>query len=113
MDIYKCLNYELRYITPDEFKLDFFDRFPHYNKVFRYSLPKFIQLALLHPQACEFKAEEIFYGAVVTTIKKADIKMNDSKKITLLAMTNCWEKAVLISEMIQKQIEKGDDEPDN
>ena len=46
----------------------------------------------------------------MTTVKKADIKMIDSRKITLLEMTNCWEKAVKVSELIQRQMEKGDEE---
>jgi hypothetical protein len=63
----RSLAFVFRFTSPDNYLDIFIERFPFFPKL-RNVIPKFIELALMRPCACEFNAEEIFFGAVLSII---------------------------------------------
>jgi hypothetical protein len=52
--IFQTLNYQLRYISPEDYYEPFYKTFPYYQKIFRKTLPSLVDLALMHPDTCQF-----------------------------------------------------------
>ncbi len=66
--VMRSVSFVFRYTTPNDYLDNFMERFPFFPK-FKKVIPKFIELALMRPHACEFTAEELFYGAVIALIQ--------------------------------------------
>lgn len=63
----RSLSFVFRYTSPNDYLDIFMERFPFFPK-FRKAIPKFIELAMMRPNACEYKAEELFFGAVLSIV---------------------------------------------
>ena len=101
--ILQTLNFKLRYTSPQEHFDSFLARFPYQKKLFQQALPSLILLTLIHPQACEFTSEEIFFGAVLSVLEIVPLTLNDSQQRLLNSLTNNWEAATRVKELIEEQ----------
>jgi hypothetical protein len=85
----RSLSYVFRYTSPSDYLDVFMERFPFFPN-FRPVLLKLIELALMRPNACSFKAEELFFGAVLALIKTKKQVLTPLQNTILLSMTDCW-----------------------
>jgi hypothetical protein len=53
-------------------------------------IPKYVELAMLRPAMCEFKAEEIFFGAVVALCEIQEVKLDEFRVHLLGSLSDCW-----------------------
>lgn len=104
MEVWQALEFQLWLNTPEDYLEDFLVLFPHYIKMFRTSLPKFIELGMIHPRACELSAKDIFFGSVLAAIKASGVQLSDNKKQILRAVTDCWQKAKDAGDLIESHI---------
>lgn len=79
--------------TPDEYLEPFLSSFPFYQDFFRSEVPKYLELGAMHPRACEFTTEEMFYGAVLVALQAPGVVVSVRKERILLEMTKCWGRA--------------------
>jgi hypothetical protein len=61
-----------------------------------------MELAMMHPKACSYSAEDLFHGAVLNVIRTSGLKMNKQRKIDLDSAVTCWDGAMAVSEFIRE-----------
>jgi hypothetical protein len=66
----------------------------------RNHLLRFVELGLLHPSACEFTAQEMFYGAVIVFLKATRALVDNRKRKILSEITDCWGRATAAAILI-------------
>ena len=104
VEVWQALDFQLWLNTPEDYLEDFLELFPYHIKMFRTSLPKFIELGMIHPRACQLAAKDIFFGSVLAAIKTSGVLLSDKKKQMLLAVTDCWQKAKDAGDLIESHI---------
>lgn len=77
ISVWSALHFRMMFTTTEDFLNTFLALFPYYSKMFKLALPKYIELGLIHPLACEFTSEEIVYGAVLALIEVSGVDMKD------------------------------------
>ena len=65
---------------------------------------------MIHPSACQFSALDLFLGSVLAAIKVVPIKLSDSELNQLETLTDDWQIAEKVCQMIEEQTEVTDDE---
>ena len=74
----------MRFASPEDYLEPFLKQFPYFPKLLRENIPTLVDLALMHPYACEITSEEIFFGAVQAVFEMAPAKLSDKMLVTLL-----------------------------
>jgi hypothetical protein len=97
--IFIALGSRLKYTTPFDYIDIFMTRFPFFPKM-REALPLFIEFALMHPNACEFTAEEVFFGAVLAIFEVKDIHLNEFMGEVMTGLTDSWSNANQVKSQI-------------
>lgn len=69
------------------------DKFPFAREAFLTTLPKFIELELIHPASFGYSAEELFYGAVLMVLYRPEVKVTAEMNEVLSDLTACWGRA--------------------
>ena len=99
----------MRFKSPEDFLNEFLLVFPSHKKLFKNAMPSIIDLALIHSRACEFTAEEIFFGAILAALKIVPINLTDSDFEDLLCLTDKWESSQVVCQMIEEQTQITDE----
>lgn len=97
----------MRFITPEDYLNDFLAVFPikkSKKMIFKASLPKIIDLALIHARACEFTAKDIFFGCILAAIKVVPVNLSENEFGLLMSANGNWEKAELVGQIIEEQM---------
>lgn len=77
-------------------------------------IPAIIEFALLQPQTCQFTAEEIFYGAVLSIFANQRIVLTDFQRNVFVRLTDCWGNAEVMSGLIVTGVDRyGSQQPNN
>jgi hypothetical protein len=99
------LQFKFYYTTPHDYIAVYLARFPFMPKL-KNVLPTIIEFALIQPQACQFTAEEIFFGAVMSLFTTQQIILTDFQREIFYRLTDCWDNASIMSNLITKGINK-------
>jgi hypothetical protein len=103
--ILSAIRFRFKLTSPMDYMEGYLSRFPFLPKL-RHILPTIIEFALIQPQACQFSAEEIFYGAVLSQFSTQRIVLSDFQKNVLMGLTDCWANAQAMSSIIAFGVNK-------
>jgi hypothetical protein len=113
VSILQILGFRMRYTTPQDYLDSFIRSFPHQRKLFQQALPPLILLALIHPEACKYTAEEIFFGAVLAVLEIIPLNLNDSQNRKLFSLSSRWEQAAKVKALIEEQTQMAEAEEED
>ena len=63
-----------------------------------------MEFAMVLSCSCQFKAEHIFYGGVLATIRYKGIRMTDLQATILKSLSDNWEAIGLLADVIEKEL---------
>jgi hypothetical protein len=92
MKIFTALGFRFKYTTPFDYIDTFMALFPFFPKM-RDAFPLFLEFALIHPNACQFTAEEVFFGAVMAILEIKHIHLNEFLAKIMRGLTDSWSNA--------------------
>lgn len=85
-----ALQFKLKFTSPFDFSEIFFNYMPWFNKL-RQSISCILEFAMVLSISCQFKAEVMFYAAVLTTLRYKGIRMTDMQATILKSLSDSWE----------------------
>ena len=91
----RILNFKFKYTTPYDYIDIFMAKFPFFPKM-NDIFPVIIKLALLHHISCEYNAEEIFFGSVLTLLEKSNAFLDNFQQNILKRLTDSWPRAKIM-----------------
>lgn len=105
MMILSAIRFRFKFTSPLDYVEGYLERFPFFPRS-RHILPTIIEFALIQPQACQFSAEELFYGAVLSQFTSQRVALTDFQKNVLLGLTDCWGNAQTMSGIIASGVNR-------
>jgi hypothetical protein len=105
MKILQAIHFRFKLTSPLDYMDGYLARFPFLPRL-RHILPTIIEFALLQPQACQFSAEELFYGAVLAQFLNQRVMLTDFQKNVLLGLTDCWGNTQTIGNIIADAVNR-------
>ena len=97
------LRLRFKFTTPIDYLEIFLARFPFFPNL-KHLLPNFIEFACVHSLACEFSAEELFYGCVLAAFEMKHVRLGEREGKILMGLSDSWGRSEVAKGLIVEGI---------